>query len=375
MSFKVATIVGTRPEIIRLSRIIAKLNEVTDHTLIHTGQNFSKSLNDIFFKDLNIPEPNYKLDCAGENSVHTIANVLKKTYDILSKIRPNAVLVLGDTNSALSALSAKRLKIPVFHFEAENRSFDDRVPEEINRRIVDHIAAINLTHSQISWEYFLREGIRPDKIIKIGSPMNEVISFYQDKINNSKILDDLSINNQNFIVLSCHREENIEPEKKFQKFVTLLNKLSLHFKCPIVVTAHPRTKNRIIESQCSIDTNVILHEPFSFTDYCKLQKNASIVISDSGTIAEESSILEFNAINIRDSHERPEAIEESPNILSSMDYEDVIYKTKILIDSNHRDRSLVNKIKDYENTNISEKILRIILGYTSFVERETWKKY
>ena len=375
MSFKVATIVGTRPEIIRLSRIIAKLNEVTDHTLIHTGQNFSKSLNDIFFKDLNIPEPNYKLDCAGENSVHTIANVLKKTYDILSKIRPNAVLVLGDTNSALSALSAKRLKIPVFHFEAGNRSFDDRVPEEINRRIVDHIADINLTYSQISREYLIREGIRPDKIIKIGSPMNEVISFYQDKINNSKILDDLSINNQNFIVLSCHREENIEPEKKFQKFVTLLNKLSLHFKCPIVVTAHPRTKNRIIESQCSIDTNVILHEPFSFTDYCKLQKNASIVISDSGTIAEESSILEFNAINIRDSHERPEAIEESPNILSSMDYEDVIYKTKILIDSNHRDRSLVNKIKDYENTNISEKILRIILGYTSFVERETWKKY
>ena len=375
MSFKVATIVGTRPEIIRLSRIIAKLNEVTDHTLIHTGQNFSKSLNDIFFKDLNIPEPNYKLDCAGENSVHTIANVLKKTYDILSKIRPDAVLVLGDTNSALSALSAKRLKIPVFHFEAGNRSFDDRVPEEINRRIVDHIADINLTYSQISREYLIREGIRPDKIIKIGSPMNEVISFYQDKINNSKILDDLSINNQNFIVLSCHREENIEPEKKFQKFVILLNKLSLHFKCPIVVTAHPRTKNRIIESQCSIDTNVILHEPFSFTDYCKLQKNASIVISDSGTIAEESSILEFNAINIRDSHERPEAIEESPNILSSMDYEDVIYKTKILIDSNHRDRSLVNKIKDYENTNISEKILRIILGYTSFVERETWKKY
>jgi UDP-N-acetylglucosamine 2-epimerase len=375
MSFKVATIVGTRPEIIRLSRIIAKLNEVTDHTLIHTGQNFSKSLNHIFFKDLNIPEPNYKLDCAGENSVHTIANVLKKTYDILSKIRPNAVLVLGDTNSALSALSAKRLKIPVFHFEAGNRSFDDRVPEEINRRIVDHIADINLTYSQISREYLIREGIMPDKIIKIGSPMNEVISFYQDKINNSKILDDLSINNQNFIVLSCHREENIEPEKKFQKFVTLLNKLSLHFKCPIVVTAHPRTKNRIIESQCSIDTNVILHEPFSFTDYCKLQKNASIVISDSGTIAEESSILEFNAINIRDSHERPEAIEESPNILSSMDYEDVIYKTKILIDSNHRDRSLVNKIKDYENTNISEKILRIILGYTSFVERETWKKY
>ena len=375
MSFKVATIVGTRPEIIRLSRIIAKLNEVTDHTLIHTGQNFSKSLNDIFFKDLNIPEPNYKLDCAGENSVHTIANVLKKTYDILSKIRPDAVLVLGDTNSALSALSAKRLKIPVFHFEAGNRSFDDRVPEEINRRIVDHIADINLTYSQISREYLIREGIRPDKIIKIGSPMNEVISFYQDKINNSKILDDLSINNQNFIVLSCHREENIEPEKKFQKFVTLLNKLSLHFKCPIVVTAHPRTKNRIIESQCSIDTNVILHEPFSFTDYCKLQKNASIVISDSGTIAEESSILEFNAINIRDSHERPEAIEESPNILSSMDYEDVIYKTKILIDSDHRDRSFVNKIKDYENTNISEKILRIILGYTSFVERETWKKY
>ena len=375
MSFKVATIVGTRPEIIRLSRIIAKLNEVTDHTLIHTGQNFSKSLNDIFFKDLNIPEPNYKLDCAGENSVHTIANVLKKTYDILSKIRPDAVLVLGDTNSALSALSAKRLKIPVFHFEAGNRSFDDRVPEEINRRIVDHIADINLTYSQISREYLIREGIRPDKIIKIGSPMNEVISFYQDKINNSKILDDLSINNQNFIFLSCHREENIEPEKKFQKFVILLNKLSLHFKCPIVVTAHPRTKNRIIESQCSIDTNVILHEPFSFTDYCKLQKNASIVISDSGTIAEESSILEFNAINIRDSHERPEAIEESPNILSSMDYEDVIYKTKILIDSNHRDRSLVNKIKDFENKNISKKILRIILGYTSFVERETWKKY
>lgn len=375
MNFKVATIVGTRPEIIRLSRIIAKLNEVTDHTLIHTGQNFSKSLNDVFFKDLSIPEPKYKLNCAGENSVYTIANVLKKTYDILSKIRPDAVLVLGDTNSALSALSAKRLKIPVFHFEAGNRSFDDRVPEEINRRIVDHIADINLTYSQISRSYLIREGIRPDKIIKIGSPMNEVISFYQDQINNSKILEELSINNQNFIVLSCHREENIEPEKKFQKFLTMLNKLPLHFKCPVIVTTHPRTKKRIIESQSSIHDNVILHEPFSFTDYCKLQKNASIVISDSGTIAEESSILEFNAINIRDSHERPEAIEESPNILSSMDFEDVIYKAKILVNPNNRDRSFVNKIKDYEDTNISEKILRIILGYTSFVERETWKKY
>lgn len=375
MNFKVATIVGTRPEIIRLSRIIAKLNEVTDHTLIHTGQNFSKSLNDVFFKDLSIPEPKYKLNCAGENSVYTIANVLKKTYDILSKIRPDAVLVLGDTNSALSALSAKRLKIPVFHFEAGNRSFDDRVPEEINRRIVDHIADINLTYSQISRSYLIREGIRPDKIIKIGSPMNEVISFYQDQINNSKILEELSINNQNFIVLSCHREENIEPEKKFQKFLTMLNKLPLHFKCPVIVTTHPRTKKRIIESQSSIHDNVILHEPFSFTDYCKLQKNASIVISDSGTIAEESSILEFNAINIRDSHERPEAIEESPNILSSMDFEDVIYKAKILVNPNNRDRSFVNKVKDYEDTNISEKILRIILGYTSFVERETWKKY
>ena len=375
MNFKIATIVGTRPEIIRLSRIIAKLNKVTDHVLIHTGQNFSKSLNDIFFEDLRLPLPKYKLACASENSIHTIANVLKNTYDVLNNEKPDALLVLGDTNSALSALSAKRLKIPVFHFEAGNRSFDDRVPEEINRRIVDHISDINLTYSQISREYLIREGISPNKIIKIGSPMSEVISFYKDKINNSKILEKLLIEKHKFILVSCHREENIEPNQKFQKFMLLLQNLSLIFGFKVIVTTHPRTKKRILESKITLDKNIILHDPFFFTDYCKLQKSSLVVVSDSGTIAEESSILEFNSINIRDSHERPEAIEESPNILSSMDYEDVIYKIKVIVESQNRDKSFINKVKDYQDQNISEKVLRIILGYTSFVERETWKKY
>ena len=375
MNFKIATIVGTRPEIIRLSRIIAKLNQVTDHVLIHTGQNFSKSLNEIFFEDLKLPLPKYNLDCASENSIHTIANVLKNTYDVLNNEKPDAVLVLGDTNSALSALSAKRLKIPVFHFEAGNRSFDDRVPEEINRRIVDHVSDINLTYSQISREYLIREGISPNKIIKIGSPMSEVISFYKDKINNSKILEKLFIETNKFILVSCHREENIEPNQKFQKFILLLKNLSLIFGFKVIVTTHPRTKKRILESKIILDKNIILHDPFSFTDYCKLQKNSLTVVSDSGTLAEESSILEFNSINIRDNHERPEAIEESPNILSSMDYEDVIYKIKVLLESRNRNKSFINKVKDYQDQNISEKVLRIILGYTSFVERETWKKY
>ena len=375
MSLKVATIVGTRPEIIRLSRIICKLNEVTDHILIHTGQNFSKSLNDIFFKDLMIPEPNYRLSCAADNGVHTIANVLKETYDVLKKINPDAVLVLGDTNSALSALSAKRLKIPVFHYEAGNRSFDDRVPEEINRRIVDHIADINITYSNISREYLLREGIKADTVIKIGSPMNEVISFYENKIKKSNIRKELSIESKHFILVSCHREENIEPDEKFNQFILLINKLTIEFNCPVIVTAHPRTKKRIISSKSKISENVILHEPFAFTDYCKLQQEALMVVSDSGTIAEESSILNFNAINIRDSHERPESMEECPTILSTMAFKEVIYKIKILINSDKRSMSSINKINDYQDKNISEKIIRIILGYASFVERETWKKY
>ena len=375
MAMKVATVVGTRPEIIRLSRIISKLNEVTNHTLIHTGQNFSKSLNDIFFKDLMIDEPNYKLDCAAKNSVHTIANVLKETYDIFEQIKPDAVLVLGDTNSALSALSAKRLKIPVFHFEAGNRSFDDRVPEEINRRIVDHISDINLTYSQISREYLLKEGIRPDTIIKIGSPMNEVILFYKDKIEHSKIRKELSIENKKFILISCHREENIEPDEKFKLFTILLNKLSQTFDCTVIVTTHPRTRKKLLNSKYKIIDNVVLHEPFSFTDYCKLQKDALIVISDSGTIAEESSILEFNAINIRDSHERPESMEECSTILSTMDFDEVSNKINILINSNTRNMGYINKTKDYEDKNISEKIIRIIYGYTGFVNREIWKKF
>ena len=375
MSLKIATIVGTRPEIIRLSRILNAFDNGAEHILIHTGQNFSRELNDIFFQDLKIKKPDFQLNCAGPNSVVTIANILKKTYQLLKKIKPDAVFILGDTNSALSAYSAKRLKIPIFHYEAGNRCFDDRVPEEINRRIVDHVSDINLTYSSISREYLLKEGMRPEKVFKIGSPLNEVYNYYKKRIDNSKILENLNIHSDDFFLLSCHREENLDSKNKFKDFQNTIKLLEKKFNKKVIITTHPRTKNKLKNNINFFNSNIEFCNPFSFTEYCKLQLNAYAVISDSGSIAEESSILGINSINIRDSHERPEAIEKSPIILSSMKFQDIESRINLLRQNKLNRVNVDNKVLDYDEKYVSEKILKIIYSYTDYVNREVWKKY
>ncbi len=375
MSFKIATILGTRPEIIRLSRIIKLFDQVSDHTLIHTGQNFSNELNNIFFKDLDIKQPDYYLNCSGSNSIYTISKVLKETYRILKRIQPHAVFILGDTNSALSAYSAKRLKIPVFHYEAGNRCFDDRVPEEINRRVVDHISDINLTYSSISKQYLIREGCKPERVIKVGSPLNEVYNHYKLNIQKSNILEKLKLKNNNYFLISCHREENLDSKIKFQQFQNSIHKLHSFYKKTIVITTHPRTKIKFKNNFDSFDKNIKFCNPFSFTEYCKLQLNAYTVISDSGSIAEESSILGINSIHIRDSHERPEAMEKSPIVLSSMNFEDIKDRITLLKNRNIVKLKKYNKISDYSEEYVSDKILKIIFSYTDYVNREIWKKF
>ena len=375
MSLKIATIVGTRPEIIRLSRILNAFDNGAEHILIHTGQNFSRELNDIFFEDLEIKKPDFQLNCAGPNSVATIANILKKTYQLLKKIKPDAVFILGDTNSALSAYSAKRLKIPIFHYEAGNRCYDDRVPEEINRRIVDHVSDINLTYSSISREYLLKEGMKPEKVFKIGSPLNEVYNYYKKNIDNSQILEALNIRSDEFFLLSCHREENIDSKEKFKDFQNTIISLEKKFNKKVIITTHPRTKIKLKNNLHLFNSNIKFCNPFSFTEYCKLQLNAYAVISDSGSIAEESSILGINSINIRDSHERPEAIEKSHIILSSMKFQDIKSRVKLIRKIKSNQNYAYDKVLDYDQEFVSEKVLKIIYSYTDYVNREVWKKY
>ena len=307
---KVAVIVGTRPEIIRLSSTIKKLEKYTDLSLIHTGQNYDYELNNIFFKDLELSEPKYYLNAAGKNSAETIGKVIIESDKILEKIKPDALLVLGDTNSCLSVIPAKRKKIPIFHMEAGNRCFDLRVPEEINRKIVDHTSDVNLTYSNIAREYLIKEGIPHDFIIKVGSPMYEVINSYRSKFESSKILDNLNLKNKNFFLISIHREENIDNKKNLFKIIDIIQSLYENYKIPIIVSTHPRTNKRLSGCNVIFNDNVKFLKPFCFTDYINLQMNALLVISDSGTISEESSILDFDAVNLRETHERPEAMEE-----------------------------------------------------------------
>lgn len=371
---KVATIVGTRPEIIRLSRVMAALERYANHVIIHTGQNYDYELNEVFFEDLELRKPDYFLDAAGENAAETIGMVISRTDKILSEIKPDAVLILGDTNSCLAAIAAKRRKIPVFHMEAGNRCFDERVPEEINRKIVDHISDINMPYSSISREYLLREGLPPDRIIKTGSPMYEVLHHYMPKIERSDVLARLEVKPLDYFLVSCHREENVDNDRNFKGLISVLNGLAEEYGRRVIVTTHPRTRRRMEEEKIALPSLIELHKPFGLTDYVKLELNAQVVLSDSGTITEESSILNFPAINIREAHERPEGMEEASVMMTGLGWQTVRDALNI-IDSQKRgmERSL-RTVQDYNTPNVSEKVVRIITSYTSYVNRTVWHK-
>lgn len=372
---KVMTVVGTRPEIIRLSRVVGVLDRYTDHVLVHTGQNYDFELNEIFFQDLEIREPDYFLKAAGDNAAETIGQTIIKLDPILEKVQPEALLVLGDTNSCLSAIPAKRRKIPIFHMEAGNRCFDQRVPEEINRKIVDHISDINLTYSDIAREYLLREGLLPDRVIKTGSPMFEVLNYYSSKIDNSDILLKLELNRYDYFLVSAHREENIEPDINFNKLVGILNGLAERFDKRIIVSTHPRTRNRIEKLEENLNDRIEFHNPLGFSDYVNLQKHAFAVLSDSGTISEESSILNFPALNIREAHERPEAMEEASVIMTGLELNRVLQSLDVLEDQSRGDERLLRQVEDYKMENVSEKVLRIIISYIDYIRRNVWKTF
>ena len=372
---KVMTIVGTRPEIIRLSRVVASLDLHCEHILVHTGQNYDYELNEIFFKDLEIRKPNYFLESAKKNAAQTIGNIISSIDLVLEKENPDAVLVLGDTNSCLSILPAKLRKIPTFHMEAGNRCFDMRVPEEINRRIVDHTADINLTYSTIARDYLLAEGLSPDLVIKTGSPMNEVLNFYKDGIDNSDILKKLKLKSGNYFVISAHRQENIDAEHNFKELVRTLNMMSARYKLPIIFSTHPRTKKKISQSKVKLHKNIKLIKPLGFKDYVNLQINAIATLSDSGTINEESSILNFPALNIREAHERPEAMEEGSVMMVGLSFERVHQALEILKSQPFGDKRILRKVADYNMPNVSEKVVRILHSYTDYVQRVVWKNY
>ncbi len=372
---KVMTIVGTRPEIIRLSRVINSLDENCEHILVHTGQNYDYELNEVFFKDLEIRQPDFFLESAGISGSETIGKVIIAVDKLLKNQQPEAILVLGDTNSCMAAIPAKRQKIPIFHMEAGNRCFDMRVPEEINRRIVDHTADINLTYSSIAREYLLAEGIPADRVIKTGSPLFEVLNYYKSKIDSSSALSDLSLKKNEYFLVSAHREENIDSDKNFFKLIKLLNEIADNFNFPVIVSTHPRTRKRIDSSEASLHENVQLLKPLSFTDYNHLQLNSLAVLSDSGTINEESSILNFPALNIREAHERPEGMEEAAVMMVGLDSARVLQGLEIVKSQsryNDRDFQLVD---DYSKPNVSAKVVRIILSYTDYVKRVVWKEY
>lgn len=372
---KVMTIVGTRPEIIRLSRVLAVLERQIRHVLVHTGQNYDYELNEVFFEDLEMRTPDHFLQAAGKTPAETVGLVIARVDEVMAAEKPDAVLILGDTNSCLAAYPAKRRKIPVFHMEAGNRCFDERVPEEINRKIVDHISDINMPYSAISREYLLQEGLPPDRVIKTGSPMYEVLHYYRPKIEGSGALDRLSLTPLDYFLVSCHREENVDDETNFRGLVAVLNGLAGTFGKRILVTTHPRTRKRIEQEKVELSELVELHKPFGFKDYVKLQMNAKAVLSDSGTITEESSILNFPALNIRQAHERPEGMEEGTVMMVGMNWERIQEGLAVLAgQSREKDRTL-SLVRDYDIPNLSEKVVRIILSYTDYVNRVVWKKY
>ena len=369
---KVATILGTRPEIIRLSRVIAVLDGHLEHVLVHTGQNYDYELSQVFFEDLELRPPDRYLEAAGATAAETIGNVIARADAALREVEPDAVLILGDTNSCLAAIAAKRLHIPVFHMEAGNRCFDERVPEEINRRIVDHIADINLPYSDISRQYLLAEGLPADRVIKTGSPMYEVLHHYRPKIEAAQALTELSLEPDAYFVVSAHREETIDDERQFARLVELLQRLSSEFGLPVVLSTHPRTRKRLEESGACLPSQVLTLKPFRFSDYVHLEINARAVLSDSGTISEEASILNLRALNIREVHERPEAMEEASVMLTGFAWPRVSEALHILETQPRGDDRLLRLVGDYEAPHVSEKVLRLIVSYTDYVRRNVW---
>ena len=371
---KVMTVVGTRPEIIRLSRVLAELNASADHVLVHTGQNFDYELNEVFFKDLEIRKPDYFLSAAGKSPAETIARVIEKADLVMEKEKPEAVLILGDTNSCLAAIPAKRRKIPVFHMEAGNRCFDQRVPEEINRKIVDHISDINMPYSTIAREYLLREGLPADRIVKTGSPMFEVLAHYAKKIEASSVLSRFKLAPGSFFVVSAHREENVDSDVNLLKLGEILNALAKDYGKRVIVSTHPRTRKRFESKKMRFHKNVELLKPLGFSDYVCLQKNAFAVLSDSGTITEESSILNFPALNIREAHERPEGMEEAAVIMTGLEPDRVRQAIEAATSAKSARGAYHKIVEDYKVPNVSEKVFRIILSYTDYVNRNVWRK-
>lgn len=371
---KVVTVVGTRPELIRLSRVMAALDRHCDHVIVHTGQNYDYELNGVFFEELGIRKPDHFLEAAGATAAETIGNVIAACSRVLAEVAPDAMLVLGDTNSCLAVIAAKRLKIPTFHMEAGNRCFDMRVPEEINRRIVDHVSDINLTYSDIAREYLLAEGLDPQRVIRTGSPMYEVLHHYADRIDASQALSTLGLEPGGYFLVSAHREENIEADVQFNGLVTVLNTLAERYDLPVILSTHPRTRNKIESSGARLDPRIRQMKPFGFVDYVQLQKQARAVLSDSGTITEESSILNFRALNIRETHERPEGMEEGAVMMVGMNPERVLQGLEILESQPVGPDRLLHLVRDYDVDNVSDKVVRIIVSYTDFVNRVVWRK-
>lgn len=372
---RVATVVGTRPEIIRLSRVIAALDRYMNHVLVHTGQNYDYELNGIFFEDLEIRKPDHFLEAAGRSAAETIGNIIAKSDQVFGEIQPDAMLVLGDTNSCLGAIAAKRRKIPVFHMEAGNRCFDERVPEEINRRIVDHISDINMPYSDISREYLLREGIPADRIIKTGSPMYEVLTYYRPKIDKCVALQRLGLKQFEYFVVSSHREENIDSPPHLVKLIDMLNGIAGRFQLPVIVSTHPRTQSRISAKGVTLRPEIQLLKPLGLCDYVHLQMNAKVTLSDSGTITEEASILNFPALNIREAHERPEGMEEGSVVMTGFNLDRVFEGVRLLESQGRDEKRTVSIVQDYNVPNVSEKVARIILSYTDYVNRSVWRRH
>ncbi len=373
---KIMTIVGTRPEIIKLSRVIAELEKYTDHVLVHTGQNYDYELNEVFFNEMGIRKPDYFLDAAGENPAITIGNVIAKSDEVMAQINPDGILLYGDTNSCLSVISAKRRKIPVFHMEAGNRCFDQRVPEEINRKIVDHLSDINMTLTEHARRYLIAEGIGAETVIKTGSSMKEVLGYYRDKIDSSNVLERLALKEKDFFIVSTHREENVDSEKNFNNLLESLNVIAKTYGKRVIVSTHPRTRKKM-ESLKSLDFHPLIEfmKPLGFFDYICLQKNAFCAISDSGTITEESSILGFPAITIRQAHERPEGMDEGTLIMAGLESADVLNAIDIVTGQWQENNDVVHLVKDYDVDNVSQKVVRIIVSYVDYVNRTVWKKY